>query len=98
MVAVIDEEQAKQRDAALMATYPILEWFAYEHLPVPLQGASQPFHEMAWGYARRAWLRVDTRVGDYYTAIYEPELDAGLRKLLEAKDCIVRATKKLQRS
>lgn len=55
----------------------VLRYFAWEHLPERLQAVSRPFGELAEHM-------VDTlRSG--------PELTAGLRKLLEAKDCAVRA-------
>ena len=57
--------------------YPILAHFSYEHLPPELQAISRPFAELAW-----------------QTATHLPksaEVSAGLRKLLEAKDCMVRA-------
>jgi hypothetical protein len=56
---------------------PIIQFFAYEHLPGNLQQVSKPICELA--------RQID--------ADYPPsaELSAGLRKLLEAKDCIVRA-------
>lgn len=57
---------------------PILRYFAYSHLPAHLQEISKPFGEMAERFA-------DTLPAG-------PELSAGLRKLLEAKDCIVRAS------
>jgi hypothetical protein len=58
------------------ATEAILRFFEYEHLPPALQEVSRPFCELAKAYAEN----------------YEgPEVTAGLRKLLEAKDCMVRA-------
>lgn len=51
--------------------------FAYDHLPEKLQQVSRPFAELA---CRMLVLCPDG-----------PELSAGLRKLLEAKDCAVRA-------
>lgn len=56
---------------------PILKYFHYEHLPERLQVISKPFHELAF------MLNGILPEG--------PEKDAGLRKLLEAKDCAVRA-------
>ena len=56
---------------------PIMKFFAYKHLPTKLQEISRPFCEMAE--------LIDL------TAPNGPEKSAGLRKLLEAKDCIVRA-------
>ena len=55
----------------------LLNFFAYEHLPPRLQHASAPCHALAHSLARR--LPAST------------EMNAGLRKLLEAKDCFVRA-------
>ena len=54
----------------------LLQFFAYSHLPEHLQEVSRPFHELAYAMAER---------------LEGPELSAGLRKLLEAKDCMVRA-------
>lgn len=51
--------------------------FEYKHLPEHLQEISRPFALLAGGM-------ID-KLPD------SPELTAGLRKLLEAKDCMVRA-------
>lgn len=56
---------------------PIMKYFAYEHLPERLQTVSKPLGDLA-----RA---MDESLPD------GPEKSAGLRKLLEAKDCLVRA-------
>ena len=58
-------------------TEPIIKYFEYEHLPEHLQKVSKPFCDLA--------KQIDI---DF---ISQPEKSAGLRKLLEAKDCIVRA-------
>ena len=55
----------------------ILKYFEYEHLPEHLQVVSQPFHELAHELVEQE--------------LEGPELTAALRKLLEAKDCAVRA-------
>lgn len=55
---------------------PILQHFAYQHLPKHLQEISKPFHDLAHSMAEKL------------TGV---ELRAGLRKLMEAKDCMVRA-------
>lgn len=60
-----------------MSPYLIMEFFAYSHLPEHLQTVSKPFHELANKMAN------ELPHGD--------EVEAGLRKLLEAKDCMVRA-------
>lgn len=56
---------------------PILKYFAYSQLPPHLQEVSKPFCELAHHLVS--------------TLPAGPELSAGLRKLLEAKDCCVRA-------
>jgi hypothetical protein len=60
------------------ATEKMLGFFAYEHLPPKLRDVSACFHALAHSI-------VDT-VPD------SAERAAGLRKLLEAKDCMVRAS------
>lgn len=60
-----------------MPTEPILKFFEYSHLPEHLQEASKPFHDMA--------------LNTFMKLPAGPERAAGLRKLLEAKDCAVRA-------
>lgn len=52
--------------------------FAYKHLPPHLQDVSKGFHDLA-----RSLVDNDELGG--------PELTVALRKLLEAKDCAVRA-------
>ena len=56
---------------------PIMKHFAYAHLPDHLQAISRPFGELA------------QQMND--TLPHDPEKSAPLRKLLEAKDCMVRA-------
>lgn len=56
---------------------PILKYFQYSHLPSNLQEVSKPIAEMAVAF--------DGTLPD------GAEKSAGLRKLLEAKDCFVRA-------
>lgn len=58
-------------------TEMILRYFKYDHLPAGLQVVSKPFCEMAESIAAGG--------------TSGPETTTGLRKLLEAKDCIVRA-------
>lgn len=58
-------------------TGTILRHFAYEHLPAHLQQVSKPIGELARD--------MDAKLPDC------AEKSAGLRKLLEAKDCLVRA-------
>ncbi|ALG14752.1 hypothetical protein [Kibdelosporangium phytohabitans] len=55
----------------------LLKFFDYDHLPEHLQATSKACHDLAHAMAD------ELPSG--------PELTAGLRKLLEAKDCFVRA-------
>lgn len=55
----------------------MMQWFVYEHLPEELKSISFPFCELA------------NRVVDILPQ--NPERTACLRKLVEAKDCAVRA-------
>lgn len=59
------------------STVNIARYFEYQHLKTPLRQFSKECAELA----------------DYMIANLPdgPELNAGLRKLLEAKDCFVRA-------
>lgn len=56
---------------------PILKYFAHAHLPPRLAAVSRPIGELAEA--------MDRALPD------GPEKSAGLRKLLEAKDCFVRS-------
>ena len=57
----------------------LLAFFEYEHLPDHLKQVSKPFHDLAW----KVWKDRSDK--------HPYEVTAGLRKLLEAKDCIVRS-------
>lgn len=56
---------------------PILKYFEFSHLPANLQEVSEPICMLAQA--------MDSILPD------GPEKSAGLRKLLESKDCFVRA-------
>lgn len=58
-------------------TEPMLQFFEFAHLPAHLQAASCPFYEVACSL-----VAILPR---------NPERTVMLRKLLEAKDCAVRA-------
>ena len=60
------------------ATAQLLRWFNSDHLSYnpALQETVRPFEKMAY------------RIAEQFEG---PEVTVGLRKLLEAKDCIVRA-------
>ena len=55
----------------------ILKYFEYRHLPDSLQHVSKQFHDMAYAMNE--------------AVLDSAEKSAGMRKLLEAKDCFVRA-------
>lgn len=57
---------------------PIMKYFEYAHLPPHLQAVSKPICDLAQ--------EMDDLLDD------GPEKSAGLRKLLEANDCLVRAS------
>lgn len=57
--------------------YPILQFFAFAHLPPKLQEVSRPFADLAF------------KISEHLP--YHPETSVALRKLLEAKDAAVRA-------
>lgn len=59
------------------STTGLLRYFEYAHLPEHLQAISKPVGDLAQHMA--------DQLPD------GPELTTGLRKLLEAKDCLVRA-------
>lgn len=68
------------------ATLDMLEWFEFEHLTdQTLRDVSAGFHSLAYGLVNR---------GDLVGA----ELTTSLRKLVEAKDCAVRAAIRGKRS
>lgn len=58
-------------------TDPMLQFFSFAHLPVHLAGVSKSFHDLA--------------VSIVDDLPRNPERTVALRKLLEAKDCAVRA-------
>ena len=60
-----------------MTNNTIMKYFEYAHLPEHLQAVSRPIGDLAKS--------MDSSLKD------GPEKSAGLRKLLEAKDCLVRA-------
>lgn len=60
-----------------MSSEPLLQFFEFKHLPEHLQVVSSKFHELANTIAE--------------TLPRNPERTVALRKLLESKDCAVRA-------
>lgn len=62
--------------------HPLLKFFSYEHLPKKLQEVSRPFYILA--------AKLDSELPG------SAEKTVALRKLLESKDCAVRATLELE--
>ncbi|TCU34127.1 hypothetical protein [Rhizobium azibense] len=60
-----------------MTPHYTMQFFAYEHLPQHLQAVSKPFGDLA--------RQMDEQLPN------NPEKSTMLRKLLESKDCAVRA-------
>jgi hypothetical protein len=73
---VITDEALVEQLKEYEEKYPILKYFRFDHLPKDLRVVSKRFAVLA---ADMAFLS------------HHPEIEAGLRKLLEAKDCAVRA-------
>lgn len=65
-------------EAQLSTGERMLAYFAYDHLPEHLRAVSKPFGDLAIHIA--------------HSLPSNPERTVALRKLLEAKDCAVRAT------
>lgn len=78
----IADSRVTQEDVNKIARHPstvsIMKYFEWKHLPEKLQPVSYSCAMLAEDMMRR--------IPD------GPELTAGLRKLLEAKDCFVRAS------
>jgi hypothetical protein len=69
--------EMEETDPRHSATLHLQGYFVYDHLPHHLQTVSRPFGQLA-----------NLMIASLPDG---PELTAGLRKLLEAKDCFVRA-------
>jgi hypothetical protein len=61
----------------------LLRYFNYDHLPANLQEVSKPFYHLAIDMVERFGETTDGGSG--------AQLNRGLQKLVEAKDCMVRA-------
>lgn len=72
-----EAEAIEQAKARTLADEPMMQYFVYAHLPAHLQAVSKPFGDLA-----------ETLVEKLPR---NPERTVALRKLLEAKDCAVRA-------
>lgn len=65
----------------------LLRYFAYDHLPEQLQSVSKPFHDLAHELFAAGGRAAET----IHIQLDSDEVAVALRKLLEAKDCAVRA-------
>lgn len=68
------------------STENLLRFFEYEHLPAPQREISKHFHKLAHDLAS------GMPTANLGFELDGPELTVALRKLLEAKDCAVRAS------
>jgi len=66
--------------ATIFENDPLYRWFTYEHLPANMQTVSKVFFDAAASLCDNV-------------IITSTERDMALRKLLEAKDCAVRAAR-----
>lgn len=74
--------QVKTQDGTKQSV--ILKYFEYQHLPIHLQDLSKNMHDLSKNMHDLAHHMDQTLESG-------PEKSAGLRKLLEAKDCFIRA-------
>jgi hypothetical protein len=72
----MDQNASHRPEELHPATAAILLFFEYEHLPLALQNGSRSFYALAH---------------ELVGYLDGPELTVALRKLLESKDCAVRA-------
>lgn len=70
---------------------PLLQFFAYGHLPLDLQLISKPFHDLAHAIVKGDNVPESGTVTIGSPLPRNPERTVALRKLLEAKDCAIRA-------
>lgn len=82
-VVLSEDDIAKIDDLSLELYnfFPILRYFEYSHLPMHIQYIPESFKSIAFCLATTS-IRHDKNL---------QETEAGLRKLLEAKDCFVRS-------
>jgi hypothetical protein len=73
-----------------MSLDPIMQFFAYAHLPPKLQAVSKPFCDLAHAIVG-AEQGMPEGTSTEFPLPRNPERTAALRKLLEAKDAAVRA-------
>jgi len=76
--AIYLTEPTKENNVEQETKNPIMKYFEYKHLPEKLQKISKPICDLA--------IQMEQELPDSI------EKDVGLRKLLEAKDALVRAS------
>lgn len=72
-------------------TEPLLQFFTYAHLPAHLRLISKPFCDLAHAIVKGDNVPESGTVTIGSGLPRNPERTVALRKLLEAKDCAVRA-------
>jgi hypothetical protein len=72
-----EARMSPEAEQGLRDIEPMLQFFGFAHLREDLKAISEPFHDHAFRIVE--------------TLPRNPERSAALRKLLEAKDCAVRA-------
>ncbi len=78
----VEIDHLNEYRGSLLYLFPTLKYFEFEHLPLPLQEVSKPFHTIAWDAASK----IDAMAGgDLHQA------NIGMQYLLQAKDAIVRS-------
>jgi hypothetical protein len=82
--------QVSEREVVMEKEY-VLQFFAYEHLPSHLQMVSKPFCDLAHAIVKGDNVAEAGQVTIGAPLPRNPERTTALRKLLEAKDCAVRA-------
>ena len=74
---------------------PMLQFFSYDHLPPAIAAISKPFCDLAHAIASGRQIGDEDEAGNITMEAAlcprNPERTVALRKLLEAKDCAVRA-------
>lgn len=78
-----EEEVQRERDLEQQARAQLLRFFKYDHLPPRLAEVSRPFFLLAEDM-------IDT-LGGVKKIMREEQCRIGFQKLIEAKDCFVRA-------
>ena len=90
-VAAVPAPSSTPTPTAPAPTEHILQFFAFEHLPPVLAAVSRPFCELARMIVAGGEMPAETAPLSMFPLPRNPQRDAALSKLLEAKDAAVRA-------